>query len=331
MATDNGYYQPGDPFNDALRDYYDYALEKSIPKYVGQGKRFASVKEFKDYMGGVGQGLAETFQGGAYHDQDPELQRLAKIGRTAYATYGMVDKNNAHNLVAGDPEFKQFYDKHNPDPAKAGEDAAAIEQASFDRKRKDIIAKVQAFADEMGMPVSELMKNDDFAKELSKATMGGQMTEAANRGLGLGGISMANADEATKRALIGYQSQRQQAGQNALSNAYNMISGMKGESTALERYNQNLDLQMQQARAAAEQQQAAQRAQMLGTLGSVAGGAIGYGLGGTQGASFGSQLGGGLGSVAGTAGYKPYQYTYPSTKTGGSGGGVGGVKYGGNY
>lgn len=208
-------------------------------------------------------------------------------------------------------------------------------QAAFDDQRQKIIAKVQAFADEMNMPVDELLKRDDFAKALNQTVMAQASQQGSNRGFGVGGISAANADEATKRALIGYQMQRQTAGQDALSKAHYMLSGMAGEAENARRYEQGLDLQLQQANEAMRQRQYAeglgQRQTMMGLIGT----GVGAYFGGPTGAAIGGQLGSSIGGY--TYGqYNPQAYKYPSaggrnSPGYGGGSGIGGVKFGGNY
>lgn len=213
---------------------------------------------------------------------------------------------------------------------------AEAKQKDFDDQRTKIIAKVQAFADEMGMPIEQLMQKDEFAKALNKNTYSQAMGAAANRGLGLGGLSMTNADQATKNALIGYQMQRQQAGQNALGNAYGMLSQMGGESENARRYEQGLNLQLQQASEAAQQRAHAEGLGQRQSLFGLAGGALGAYFGGPTGATMGYNLGSSIGGSTYNT-YQPKGYTYPNVAGRGSGGaggavgGVGGVKYGGNY
>lgn len=318
----------------ALQEYYQTLYSRLLPKYVGDGKRFKNEQEFRSWVGGMGHGFEESFGAGPAFEKDPELRKLIIVGRSAYGGYrGNNPDEQANVLQNEDPEFAAILKKYGGgDPAEEAaqrdKDAAAQKQADFDNQRQKIMAKVQAFADEMNMPVDQLLQNDEFAKSLRDMTYGRSSDQALAAGAGIGGMSANNADLNAKRALLGYQFQRQQAGQQALGNAYNMLSGMAGESENARRYEQGLNLELQQAAAAAQQQQYAQRqAQMGQALGAVGMG-LGYAYGGAAGAQAGGQLGSSLGGLA-AGPYKPYQFKYPSVGGRGSGG-LGGTKYG-NY
>lgn len=168
-----------------------------------------------------------------------------------------------------------------------------------------IINQVEQFAQQMNMPVDQLLKNDSFAQALNASTYENAQKSALGSGLGAGGISQQNADLASKQALLGYQMQRQQAGQQALNTAFNMNTTQ-----------QQVNLQLQQLTAASQAQQFAQgQAQAGNTLGIV-GGVVGGIYGGPTGAAAGQKLGSGLGSAS-YGSYTPYSYSNPQSYSAG--------------
>jgi hypothetical protein len=257
------------------------------------------------------------------------------MNKAVFESMGPEDWD-AYNKMSDQERFN-FASKRSADimAGKAkGQAAQNAEQSKLDQlnaAKTELINKVKAFADEMNMPVDELMKKDGFAQALNSSTFSRASTDASNRGLGLGGISNANADFATKQALLGYQFQRQQAGANALQNAFNMTSQQGATNEDIRRYEQGMNLQLQQAQAARQAAQYQQGLSQRQGMGSLAGGIIGGVYGGPSGAAFGSQIGGSIaGSTYGT--YKPYQYSYPSGNYGGSASGLSSNSYsGGNY
>lgn len=213
------------------------------------------------------------------------------------------------------------------DKADAAQKKLDDEKNARDQQQKDIISKVQKFADEMNMPVDELMQKDGFAQALNKVTYQDAMGKSLNTGAGEGGLSVANADQATKNALLGYQMQRQQMGQQAYNQAYGMINNMGLQAEDLARYNQGMDLQMQALRAQAYNQQYQQGLGKSGQVTGMLGGLVGAYFGGAAGGAAGSQIGSGIGqqSYQSSNPYKVPQYTYPSSTRSNTGG------FGGNY
>lgn len=207
--------------------------------------------------------------------------------------------------------------------AKGEEDAR---QAAYDKRvseQDSLIAKVKAFADEMNMPIDQLMQKDEFAKALNANTYQNSMGAGLNTGAGAGGLSQLNADMATKRALLGYQFQRQQAGQQALGNAYGMLANQNATAEDIARYNQGMNLQMQSLQNQSQQANYQQHLQQSGGLLGAIGGTIGSIYGGPAGGQAGYSLGSSLGQqnyMSQNPWHAP-QYTYPST----------GRNYGGNY
>lgn len=223
-------------------------------------------------------------------------------------------------------EIAKFKNDPKRKAAKEAADKLAAEKAAREGQQADILAKVKAFADEMNLPVDELLKRDDFAQALRATTIGQSYTQANNRGLGTGGISNQNADLMSKRALLGYQMQRQQMGQQAYGQAYGMINNQGLQAEDLRRYNQGMDLQMQGLAASARNQQYMQGLGQAQNRASMIGGIIGGAMGGPMGYQFGSSLGGAAGGMRyqNQNTYKPYEYQYPSGSGGMTGRGYGG-------
>lgn len=214
---------------------------------------------------------------------------------------------------------------------QAAADKEKENAAQRDKFRNDQIARLDAFAKEMGMPVEQLMQTDAYAKALRDQTYAQSAQGAANSGLGYGGMSAMNADQTTKNALLGYQMQRQQAGAQATQQAFNMMSQVENDAEGRRRYEQDMNMQLQAAQQQAQMRNYAEQQGKKQGLYSMAGGIIGGMYGGPTGAAFGSQLGSGLaGSTS-----QPYQatgYKYPTgTSARGSGGLYGNSGNSGGY
>lgn len=216
--------------------------------------------------------------------------------------------------------------------AKADKEEAARQKAASDREaaQTELINKVKAFADEMNMPVDQLMQKDEFAQALNRVTYQDTMGSAMARGAGTGGLSQANADQATKNALLGYQFQRQQAGQQAYNQAYGMLANQSNTAEDIARYNQGMNLQMQGLQAQQQYQQYQQNLQRSGGMLGMIGAGVGAYFGGPAGMAAGYQIGSGVGqqNYLNQHPYTPYKYSYPS-----SGRPLGGLSSygGGNY
>lgn len=224
--------------------------------------------------------------------------------------------------------------KNDPERLKREKEEAELAQKQKDRQaaQDDMITRVRAFAEEMNMPLDQLMQRDEFAQALNRNTYQNTLGRAYSTGAGLGGLSQQNADYMTKKALLGYQMQRQQAGQQALSNAFGMVQNQNMWAEDIARYNQGLNLQFQQAEAMRRQQQYMQGLGQQQGFGGMVGGILGGIYGGPTGAAMGQQVGS---SMAGQRyqsnnPYQSYQFTYPSS-TRPSGGKSGGGGLGGNY
>lgn len=269
-------------------------------------------------------GLTSPFSG---YDNQTDLGEFAPkdgesakdwAARTGFDSAGFTDE-----------ELQQMFDGTYSDDPEAIKQKA--EADSLAKSKSDILAKMTAFADEMNMPVDQLLQKDEFAKRLRGITFGESMTQSSNRGFGVeGGLSAANADQATKNALFNYQGQRQQAGQAAYGNVYNFLNQQGLQSEDARRYEQGLDLQMQGARQSAYDQRYQQGMGQQSNLFGIAGGVLGGIYGGPAGAAAGQRIGSGIGEsmYQNKNPYKPYNYSYPS---GTRGGGAGSTRYGGNY
>ncbi len=213
------------------------------------------------------------------------------------------------------------------DPAAAAAQAeAAKKEAAFQQWRQDTMTKLSAYADEMNMPVEQLIAKGDLGVMNAGAT-GRSMASAAasSADAGLGGLSAKNTQRAVTDAQSKYQLQRSQLGLGATTQLLNTMGQVHGEGEDTRRYEQNMNLQMQQANQQASMMQFAQKQQQQGQLFGMIGGAIG----GPSGYSIGS----GLGQMS-AGQYKPSGFSYPqgSSVPGSGGSGLGNYKnnYGGS-
>lgn len=327
------------------QDVGNFFLRTGLGGPVGTGEYAYGASQGKPSMGGndllgihFGNGttINKNMTEGVYNSMTPEewenFAHMNEQEQNNFIAYRMKD-------VAKDQAKKAKFDAAELEKKKAADEYDKVYNERI-KRQNDIMARVQAFADEMNMPIDQLMQKDEFAKALN-ANVYQQASSAGNYGGVGGGLSQQNADLQTKRALLGYQMERQARGQQALNQVYGMqqqqigtTEGIRQFNAGLDQYNQNLDLQMQALRAQSQQQAYQQGLQRSGqTLGMI-GGVIGGIYGGAGGASAGYNIGSGLGQsqYQNNNPYKPYQYNYPSTNRntyGTSGGGLG--SYGGNY
>lgn len=146
------------------------------------------------------------------------------------------------------------------------------QQKPFKTAQDKMIAQLQSFADEMNMPVDQLLKQDAFAKMLHGTTIAQGVQQGRGAGLGIGGYSQNAANASASKALLGYQMQRQQAGNQALSqinDIYNQQQGMQLSTNALN----------QQANNNYQAQQAANQQKVIGGLTAAFGGGAGAAFG----------------------------------------------------
>lgn len=212
---------------------------------------------------------------------------------------------------------------------KAEEDKLAKQRADREAAQDDLVKKLSLFADEMNMSVDQLMQRDDVAKALNEQTF--QHAARAGGGAGPGGLSAYNTRLATEQALIGYRTQRQGMAQQAWNQAHGMLGNQMNQAEDIARYNQGLNLQLQEAEAARQQAAYAQRLGAQQGLGGMIGGIAGAYFGGPTGAAMGQQVGSQLAGQRYQQNnpYKAYQFKYPSSSRPKGGGGLGGM--GGNY
>lgn len=220
---------------------------------------------------------------------------------------------------------KYYNDKRESDKAAA---AQAAEEAKYKAWRESALQRLDKFSQEMGKPLDQLLREGDAGAQAATTTGANQAATAAyGRGIGGGGLSTANTQRAFLDAGQGYTLQRQQMGAQATQG---LLQGLQGEYMNGEdrrRYEQGLNLQLQQAQAGAYNQQYQQHSQQAGgTLGLIGAGVGAY-FGGAAGAQAGYSLGSGIGSqnYQNQNPYQAPQYKYPSsTNTGLSGGRFGG-------
>lgn len=250
-----------------------------------------------------------------YNSMSPEeWQHFAKLGRAgqqewiAQRTKELASYNKRKNYV---------------DPAIAEQKA---KEEAYQKWRNDVMTRLDDFSKKMGMSVDQLIASGDAGVQAAQNT---GLRAGAAQGLGLsGGLSTLNSQKAAADSMNAYQMQRQQMGLNATSALMGGLQQQYMNDEDRRRYEQGLNLQLQQAQGAAQQQLYNQKLQQSGgTLGLIGAGVGAY-FGGAAGAQAGYSLGSGLGQQQYMQNnpYRPYQYRYPSSTGGGSG--LGG-RYGG--
>lgn len=197
-------------------------------------------------------------------------------------------------------------------------------ELEYQQWRQKKMQDLDAFAQKMNMSVEELIASGDLG---IKSARNDAAAQAGRRGVGLsGGISDLNSQRAVADAGLKYQNNRHQMGLQATQG---LMQGLQGEYMNMEdrrRYEQGLNLQLQSAQAAAQNQKYMQQQQQSAGLA----GAVGTVFGGIWGGAKGAEAGGQLGQAYGANyygqqnPYQPYQYQYPSGGGGGLGGGGGG-------
>lgn len=211
-----------------------------------------------------------------------------------------------------------------PNGPQAKARAEADRQAKYQKWRDDTNTRLDAFSKEMGMSVDELVARGDVGMNAARSNAANQAGMAA-RGAGLtgGGVSNMNTTRAITDASLGYQSQRQAMGLQATQALAGGLQNQYMNDEDRRRYEQGINMQLQQAQQAAQNQGYQQRMQQAGGPMGLVGGAVGAYFGGAQGAQAGYQLGSGLGqsNYQSQNPYKPYEYQYPSgSGSAGSGG-----------
>lgn len=336
MGIDDNYYQNYGGDQSGTSDWEDYQAQVAQNRrnvfggntgrdvarsIVGGPVGWFEAAQGKGLLGGM-----DPFDGTSLNQEMTE-EVYNSMSPAEWASFRKMNGREQVNFIKSRTN-KLARDKVAFDAKKKEADALELERNNRKAQQDDIIKKVQAFAKEMNMPVDELIKHDAFAQALRSTTLGGAMADMNNRGLGVGGISNQNADLMSKKALLGYQMQRQQMGQQAYGQAYGMLNNQGLQAEDLRRYNQGLDLQMQGLAASARNQQYMQELGQQQGFGSLVGGIIGGAYGGPQGAALGSSIGGSAAGVRYQSNnpYQPYQYNYPSGGMS-SGRGYGGGNY----
>lgn len=263
---------------------------------------------------------------------------------------GNMGVHLAHTELSQDPEGEAIFNSMSDDELLAFEKMNGAERRSFINNRKEELGKSNAltaqqqekqarekqyqewrqgamtrlddFSKKMGMSVDELIASGDAGMASNRNQAASQ---AGQRGVGLsGGVSNMNSQRAVADAALKYQSGRQQLGLQATQG---LMQGLNQEYLNEEdrrRYEQGIDLQLQQARNAAYMQKykdaQQQRAGLLGMVGTAIGGIFG----GAQGAQAGGALGQGVGNMSYSQDnrFMAPGYYYPSG--GGAGYGLGG-------
>lgn len=227
------------------------------------------------------------------------------------------------------PKTGQTYNRPGSGP---GVDPAVQKQqadeAAFQKWRNDTMTRLDAFSKEMNMPVDQLIAKGDLGVMNAGAQGRAQAGSAAyGAGLGGGGISAMNTQRAVTDAQSQYQLQRAGLGLQATNSLLGNMSDMAHAGEDTRRYEQGMNMQLQQANEQARQMRFAQGQQQAGQKVGILGGVFGGLFGGPAGASAGYNLGSGLGqSQYGT--YRPNQLQYPkgSSYPGSGSGGLGGAQ-----
>lgn len=232
-------------------------------------------------------------------------------------------------LLANKDKYKGLVNGGQLSEDELAAQAEKQKEAEFQAWRMSTMQRLDAFSKEMGMPVEQLIARGDLGiKNAGNTGRNLAGTAAYGAGLGDGGISNLNTQRAVTDAQSKYQMQRQQMGLNATQGLLGEMGNMSHDREDTRRYEQGMNMSLQQAQEQARQMQFAQKqqqnSQLWGTIGGVAGGIYG----GPAGAAAGQALGSGLGGqMSGT--YKPTYMQYPSGRPT-SGGLGGGNRYGGS-
>lgn len=191
------------------------------------------------------------------------------------------------------------------------EDPAATAMKERQGRLDQIQGQLQKFADEMNMPLDQVLKTDQYAKASQQNALAASGQDALLGGSG--GLAASGASKTMNDALVGYGMQRRQLGLQALGQTGEMAGQAANNAQQWAQFQGGLDMNMQQMQDQASQQAfQAQQGQNRG-IGSAIGagiGALGFIGGPALGAATmagGAALGGGLGGMA-TGSYSPYQY-----------------------
>ncbi len=268
--------------------------------------------------------------------KQPDYQRQWIETRKRWLKQGHDDQGNP--VKPGtfyDPQTGQSGLSPEEQAAKAAQDKdiadGKAKEAAFQKWRADTMTRLDSFSKEMNMPVEELIKRGDLGVMNAGRNATSQAGSAAyGAGLGGGGVSSMNTQRAVTDAQSKYQLQRAQIGLGATNSLLGNMSDMAHSGEDTRRYEQGMNLQLQQAAEQQRQLAFSQKQAQAGKTMGLIGGGIGMMYGGPQGAAMGQSLGQGLGaSSAGS--YTPQGFSYPSGSSSPGSGGLGGRNpYGGS-
>lgn len=236
---------------------------------------------------------------------------------------------NAHALLDYLRKNRSQYAGSFQTPQDAAAKAQVDKEAAFQQWRQSTMQRLDAFSKEMGLPVEELIKRGDLGvMNAGNNAISSAGSAAYGAGLDSGGVSSMNTQRAVTDAQSKYQLARQGLGLQATQGLLGEMGNMAHETEDTRRYEQGLNMSLQQANEQARQMRFAQGQQQTSQIFGAVGGAAGAYFGGPAGASAGYNLGSGLGGAA-YGQYRPNNLTYPS---GSRGGGLGGGRnpYGGS-
>lgn len=291
-------YRSGNDFTDVG----NFLVRGTLGGPVGQGEAMSG-HAGTDLLGlhvGNGTTLDDTMTEDVYNSMSP----------AEWEHFAHLDRGSQREFITSRQKEIQRSQPARDAAAKAKADALARDKWTSEQQ-----AKVQKFADEMGMGVDELLaKGDTGMSKVADTAVNTSQRGAYSRGLGSGGVSTLNTQRAMGDAMNNYVFARQQAGNSARMGLLQQIEGTR-------EYNQGIDLQLQQARAGAQNQAYQQAMQQAGGPMGMVGAAAGAYFGGPSGAQAGYQIGSGIGqnNYQQSNPYKPYQYK----NNYGTGGGLG--------
>lgn len=211
---------------------------------------------------------------------------------------------------------------------KPGEQEAANKEKQFQEWKMQKMRDLDAFSKQMGMSVQDLIKAGDAGVQAAGANATSQAGAAAyGAGLTGGGVSAMNTQRAVTDAQQRYQMGRQQLGLQATNDLLGQMGQMGRENEDIRRYEQSMNLNLQNAQEQARQRNYAEGMGRQQSMFGLAGGVIGGVYGGPQGAAMGYNIGSGVGGMA----YQPYTARAPQYPSGQRPQGLGGgPTYGGS-
>jgi hypothetical protein len=308
--------------------------------WIGGGKRSVGQQFLggsvgsEDFLGNIS--WEETPDDRDVYSQMDERQWTELKGLSAVAQRNWI-RTRANELKTGTGKPRGVFQSHRNlgDAQDPEADPAAAEQANneaaYQKWRKDTMMRLDAFSKEMGMPVEELIKKGDLGvMNADKAATSAAGSASYGAGLGGGGVSSMNTQRAVTDAQAKYQLQRAGLGMQATTSLLGSMGQMAHENEDIRRYEQGMNLQMQNANEQLRQRQYAEGKGQQTALFGLAGGVVGGMYGGPAGAAMGSQLGSGLGGMTYKQ-YTPQGFTYPKGSSATGSGGLGGKNpYGGS-